>query len=50
MSEYNIEDKGLKKDSEASSAVSTIVYKVENTHVKDLKKEEINKQIGGFIL
>jgi hypothetical protein len=45
MSEYNIKDKGLKKDSEATSAVSTITYEVENAHVKDLKKEDINKQI-----
>lgn len=48
MSNYYIKDKGLKTDSEATSAVSTITYEVENAHVNKVEKEAINTQINNL--
>ncbi|MGG5341641.1 hypothetical protein [Enterococcus sp. AZ192] len=45
MSKYTIKDKNLKKDSESTSAVSTISYEVENAHVNKVEKKDIDKQI-----
>ncbi|MGX7203200.1 hypothetical protein BCR22_03620 [Enterococcus plantarum] len=45
MSSYDIRDKGIKKDLEATSAVATISYEVENAQVNGLDKNDINKQI-----
>lgn len=39
MSKYTIKDKNLKKDSESTSAVSTISYEVENAHVNKVEKK-----------
>ncbi|MBO0469840.1 hypothetical protein JZO66_04735 [Enterococcus sp. DIV0242_7C1] len=45
MSNYEIQDKGLGKNSEATSAVSTISYEVENALVHDVSSKKISKQI-----
>ena len=46
MSNYDIRDKGLKKDSEATSTVATISYEVENAKVNGLTNSDINIQIN----
>lgn len=45
MSKYEVKDKGIKKDSEATSAVSTISYEVENALVNNIPLKEVQGQI-----
>lgn len=45
MSEYELKDKGVKADTEMTSAISTISYEVENGLYNGLTKDQIKKQI-----
>lgn len=45
MSEYKIKDKGIKGDTEPTSAISTISYEIENAKYHDLSSDKINQQI-----
>lgn len=45
MSKYEVKDKGIKKDSEATSAVSTISYEIENALVNKVPLKEVQGQI-----
>lgn len=45
MSKYEVKDKGIKKDSEATSAVSTISYEIENALVNNVPLREVQGQI-----
>ncbi|MBO0469838.1 hypothetical protein JZO66_04725 [Enterococcus sp. DIV0242_7C1] len=45
MSNYEIKDKGINKDSEATSAVSTISYEIENALINKTSARDINKQL-----
>lgn len=45
MSEYEIKDKGIRHDSESTSAVSTISYEVENALVNGVSGRKIRDQI-----
>ena len=46
MSNYEIKDKGLKKETEVTSAVATISYEVENAKVNGVTNSDINIQIN----
>lgn len=48
MSDYKIKDKGIQADTEATSAISTISYEVENGLYKGLSKKKIDRQLKAF--
>lgn len=45
MSEYELKDKGIRADTESTSAISTISYEVENGLFNGLTNAQIKKQI-----
>ncbi|EPE2274622.1 hypothetical protein ACSG6T_002466 [Enterococcus faecalis] len=45
MSEYTIQDKGLQRDTETTSAVATISYEIENAKYNGLKDSQIKAQL-----
>lgn len=48
MSNYKIKDKGIRFSTEATSAISTISYEVENGLFNGLNKEQIARQLRVF--
>ncbi|MBO0471711.1 hypothetical protein JZO66_14225 [Enterococcus sp. DIV0242_7C1] len=48
MSDYQLKDKGLKGNSETTSAVSAIAYEIENGKYAGLKEDRIRDQIREF--